>query len=197
MPNFEIFSDKILYVKNILPNSLELIDLIEKTDEKFTESDAIPQWRDWNPSSDKNFIYGKLKTSKIFQLDQSCTEAKYIFEEIQNAIKNAFDIYKSNIDKNIGNFGHFSICKYFPGKAMGTHVDVDPTRENFNETVSGVLYMNDEYLGGELYFKNQDICIKPEAGSMVIFPSIPPFFHESKTLINNNKYLCTVFCSNY
>ncbi len=196
MPDFEIFSDKILYVKNVLPNSLELIDLIEKTDDQFTENDAIPQWRDWKPSADKGYVYGKLKTSNLFKVEQSSENAKYIFNQIYDAIKNTFEIYSKNIDSNIGNFGQFSICKYFPGRAMGTHVDVDPTRENFDETVSGVLYMNDDYRGGELYFKDQEISIKPEAGSMVVFPSIPPFFHESKTLFNGNKYLCTVFCSN-
>lgn len=196
MPDFEIFSEKILYVKKVLPNSLELIDLIEKTDNEFSENDAIPQWRDWKPSADQGYVFGKLKTSNLFKVDESCNDAKYIFNEIYNAIKNTFNLYSETIDSNIGRFGQFSICKYFPGRAMGTHVDVDPTRENFDETVSGVLYMNNDYRGGELYFKDQGISIKPEAGSMVIFPSIPPFFHESKTLLSGNKYLCTVFCSN-
>ena len=196
MLSFEIFFEKILYVKNVLPNSLELIDLIEKTNEEFTENDVVPPWKNWNPSSDPEYIYGKIKTSNIFIVDKSSENAQYIFNEIYDAIKNTFDLYAKNVDSNIGNFGQFSICKYFSGRAMGTHVDVDPNRENFYETVSGVLYMNNNYHGGELYFKNQDLLIKPESGSMVVFPSIPPFFHESKELTSGNKYLCTVFCSN-
>jgi predicted 2-oxoglutarate/Fe(II)-dependent dioxygenase YbiX len=59
--------------------------------------------------------------------------------------------------------------------------------------MSAVLYLNDDYEGGELNFKDQNITIKPEAGSIVIFPSVAPFYHESKEIISGNKYMCPAF----
>ncbi|NBP55847.1 hypothetical protein EBU71_04800, partial [bacterium] len=77
------------------------------------------------------------------------------------------------------------------GKSMGPHVD------NYNDdprkTISVVLYLNDSYVGGELNFPEQDIMIKPEAGSLIIFPSTKPYYHESKTIENGVKYMTPGF----
>jgi hypothetical protein len=44
-----------------------------------------------------------------------------------------------------------------------------------------------------LAFPEQDIKIKPEAGSLVIFPSVKPYFHASTPLVSGNKYMCPAF----
>jgi predicted 2-oxoglutarate/Fe(II)-dependent dioxygenase YbiX len=193
MHSFEIFSEKILYVKNILPNSLELIKLIEETNLETSDDDVIPQWSPWKTSGENPYVFGKLKTSNVFKLSTSSDNAKYIYQSIYDAIEKSFLVYKNNVNNDIGNFSHFSIGKYLVGKRMGSHVDVDPNRKNFESLFSGVLYLNNDYEGGELYFENQDVLIKPESGSMVVFPSNPPFFHESKKVVSGQKYVCTVF----
>jgi predicted 2-oxoglutarate/Fe(II)-dependent dioxygenase YbiX len=193
MHDFEIFAEKILYVKNILPNSLEIVELVEKTESSITENDVIPKWSPWKTSGESNYIFGKLKTSNLFKLETSSDDCKKIYNSIYNAIQESFLIYKNNVDQNIGSFSHFSIGKYLVGKMMGSHVDVDPNRESFEALFSGVIYLNNDYSGGELYFENQNVLIKPDPGSMVVFPSNPPFFHESKRVVSGQKYVCTVF----
>jgi predicted 2-oxoglutarate/Fe(II)-dependent dioxygenase YbiX len=59
-----------------------------------------------------------------------------------------------------------------------------------------IVYLNDDYDGGELYFKNFDIKIKPKAGSIVIFPSVKPYIHESLPVLTNRKMLITHYWSN-
>jgi hypothetical protein len=195
LTKFEIFCEKILYIKNVLPNSLSLINTIEEHDDNISDKEAIPKWENWSPSLDNNFFYGKIKISNYKKIETSSDVTKYIFNEIYKSIDFSISLYKKEINSDIGNFGQFGICKYVSGKGMGKHVDVDPSRKNFKETVSGVLYMNDNYIGGEIFFEDQDVLIKPESGSIVIFPSTPPFFHESKVLKSGTKYICTVFCS--
>jgi Rps23 Pro-64 3,4-dihydroxylase Tpa1-like proline 4-hydroxylase len=40
-----------------------------------------------------------------------------------------------------------------------------------------ILYLNDNYEGGELFFKNVGLEIKPEKGSLIIFPGTEEFSH--------------------
>ena len=51
------------------------------------------------------------------------------------------------------------------------------------------MYLNDNYEGGEIEFPNQKVKIKPEAGSILIFPSMNPYIHESKPTSKNEKYV--------
>ena len=84
-----------------------------------------------------------------------------------------------------------SINKYYTEKEMGSHVDNynnDP-----NPTISALLYLNDDYLGGDLYFKEQYINIKPKIGDIVIFPSREPYFHQSKIVTSGTKYMSAIF----
>lgn len=40
-----------------------------------------------------------------------------------------------------------------------------------------IIYLNDEYNGGELFFSNKDLELKPKPGSLVIFPGTDEFNH--------------------
>jgi predicted 2-oxoglutarate/Fe(II)-dependent dioxygenase YbiX len=52
--------------------------------------------------------------------------------------------------------------------------------------VSALLYLNDDYEGGE--FKVADKIIYPEAGSGIIFPSNFMFPHEAKEVIKGTRW---------
>ena len=74
---------------------------------------------------------------------------------------------------------------------MGPHID--SYSDSPKEVLSIVLYLNNNYEGGELYFKNQNIKIKPEAGSLIAFPSVDPYFHESMPVLSGIKYISPGF----
>jgi hypothetical protein len=72
------------------------------------------------------------------------------------------------------------------GTEAGVHSD-----SNLAEYImySTVVYLNDNYDGGEIYFPNQDVEIKPPAGSMVLFPSGGhEYFHGVKPVISGRRY---------
>jgi len=79
---------------------------------------------------------------------------------------------------------------------MGPHVDnfFDEDQEDgTNLALSLVIYLNDDCEGGEIEFREQGILLKPEAGSMIIFPSKRPYFHEAKQVAKGFKYMSTGF----
>lgn len=99
--------------------------------------------------------------------------------------------------------------KYPPGSYLKMHADsegyygVNPeplrnynpgnqTSEVLNE-YSSILYLNDEYEGGELYFEELDLLIKPKANQLVFFPSGSEFRHEVKPVLSGDRYTLASF----
>jgi hypothetical protein len=45
---------------------------------------------------------------------------------------------------------------------------------------AAVIYINDNYTDGELYFSEKQIAIRPPRRSMVVFPSTEEYWHGVK-----------------
>jgi len=181
---------EIFYYKNVIDNPDFLVTLIESTDEYLDENTSITKWKDWN-SSDKSYEFGKQKfiTNKI--KDETNSDLVLINKKISDAIHIASKDYADKKGINIGSLTQISISKYYKDKEMGNHID--SYGDDRDPVLSVVLYLNDDYVGGELYFKNQNLTIKPLAGSIVVFPSVAPYYHESRRIIVGTKYMSPGF----
>jgi hypothetical protein len=56
-----------------------------------------------------------------------------------------------------------------------------------------VYYLNDDYDGGEIYFPNQNIELKPKPNTLVFFPGTLEFLHGVKPITNGVRYTLTSF----
>jgi len=56
-----------------------------------------------------------------------------------------------------------------------------------------VLYLNDDYEGGELYFPNHNIELKPKPNTLVFFPGTLEYLHGVKPIKNGIRYTLTSF----
>jgi hypothetical protein len=63
------------------------------------------------------------------------------------------------------------------GVELKSHVDQDTDPSVRYATI---LYINDDYSDGELFFKNFDIKLKPKPGSLLVFPGNPQHEHGVK-----------------
>ncbi len=89
---------------------------------------------------------------------------------------------------NINNLQYweaFNFIKYGPKQHFKEHHDHG---FSYNCTVSLVAYPNDDYEGGELYFRLQDLTIKPEAGDLFVFPSNFMYPHQAMPVHSGTKY---------
>ena len=59
--------------------------------------------------------------------------------------------------------------------------------ENGDEDVSSLLYINDDYSGGELHFPNQNLKIKPKKGTFIFFSGDETVEHEVTTVTEGNR----------
>ena len=61
-----------------------------------------------------------------------------------------------------------------------------------NRTLSSILFLNNDYEGGELTFKNtfneEELTIKPFPGKLVVWPSNMMFPHTVKPVKKGTRY---------
>jgi hypothetical protein len=197
-----VFNDKgITYFENVISYPKELVELLEKIDEDQNSYDVIPKWSQWGASNDPEHSYGLSKF--IFTEKRKSDTGNqmlnknilYIINSLMMApemcAKRIADMQGMKESPNLA-LDYIKIGKYSTGKGMGPHCDAeDPNGTGLNLKYSLVCYLNDDYEGGEIYFKNQDIKIKPKAGSLVFFPSTHPYLHESLPVKSGNKIMYT------
>jgi predicted 2-oxoglutarate/Fe(II)-dependent dioxygenase YbiX len=60
---------------------------------------------------------------------------------------------------------------------------------------SSVVYLNEDYEGGELWFPKQDYRTKPATGTLILFPATIMYPHEVAEITGGNKYTYSLFLS--
>jgi len=189
----EVFAGKIFYYKNVIKSPKDLVSLIDQTDEQLkNDNDAILKWKKWTASDDESYVFGYQKQTDPSKLKTSSDAIKQVYTTLTEALEVAGKNYCLATNLEYFPPSPLSISKYIAGASMGPHVDTYPG-DGKSPVMSGVLYLNDDYTGGELDFPLQGVRIKPEAGSIIIFPSVEPFFHQSLEVVAGEKYMSPVF----
>jgi hypothetical protein len=87
------------------------------------------------------------------------------------------------------------LLKYTPGGFYAGHADSDhihtPTgrwQKVLDRDTSLLIYLNDEYEGGALYFDHFDYTLRPRAGMMVHFPSDVRYMHTAQSVTAGVRY---------
>ena len=117
-----------------------------------------------------------------------------------------FDIFGSALRRyvlDLGELGKFvsnagisedegySFLRYLPGDFYILHTDNNTRKQP--RTLSGILVLNDNYEGGELHFPLQDLILKPEAGTVILFPSSFTHPHQVKPVLSGVRYSVTTW----
>jgi len=171
-----------------MPKNLKIVNLIESLGSK---ESLIDVWSEWKSSGEDYTLFGNLKKINYHKYKESPNEEKHLYDIIFNAISMSAENYSEKNNLTLKSLIPPIICKYHEGKFMGPHTD-----DSQDAHISGVLYLNDDYEGGELEFPNHGLSIKPEAGSMIMFPSTQPYIHNPKPAYGSERYICPVFWYN-
>tara|TARA_B100001250_G_C19805386_1_gene793051 strand:- start:1898 stop:2461 length:564 start_codon:yes stop_codon:yes gene_type:complete len=149
----------------------------------------------------KHFSYDKGgdKTEGTGSVNQTVskswiTENHFLYDIVKSAFVKVTDLYSVDFPllrytETYEKYTNFRINKYTEGGFMTSHVDnirKSHGQEYGFPQVSILLYINDDYEGGE--FKIIDKVLKPKEGSAIIFPSNFMFPHESGEIIKGKKW---------
>jgi predicted 2-oxoglutarate/Fe(II)-dependent dioxygenase YbiX len=169
-----------------------IIDLIENE-----ISLGIPKIQ-WNEAS----VNGKERTTHA----RNCYDLKYKKEALgtyipkNDALAKAHDMVNDRLNIALQHYErlwHFSIkykeafnfVKYMPGEYFKIHADHGPF---YTCTVSAIVYLNDDYEGGELEFPRHGLIVKPKAGDIMLFPSNYVYEHASLNISSGIKYAVVI-----
>jgi len=198
--NIKIDKDNIVYYTGLLKDPKDFIDTIERLDKECLENSPISKWKIWTASNvDK--IFGSVKSasfSNTASRNIKDSEEILISLKIKSIVEECAKDYKEKTGINPDFLpDYYTINKYLPGVYMGPHVDYEGEgRTTLIPSVSMVFYLNDNYEGGSVDFPEQGISIKPEAGSLIIFPSSKPYYHDPKPVTSGTKYMIPLFWFN-
>jgi hypothetical protein len=179
--NIKKINEDIILVKNFISQEelKYIFDIINNT----TEDD----WRIEYLSNLKNFCMEKFGRDDV---DNLVAEGK--FEITQNWEDKNFNISHTDIQKIIYHrldnlvkiakpewtlSGFATIQRMQEGVELKSHTDQDTDPSIKYATI---LYLNDEYNNGEVFFPNLDVELKPEPTSLLLFPGTKEYEHGVK-----------------
>ena len=89
---------------------------------------------------------------------------------------------------------HYQVVRYLDGQAFhAVHNDYYPYGHLNRRHLTGVAFLNDVAVGGELMFPQQDRWVKPTAGNLVIFPSGWTHAHKTLPPVGQSRYVFQVW----
>jgi Rps23 Pro-64 3,4-dihydroxylase Tpa1-like proline 4-hydroxylase len=183
---YEILDLGLVYYKEAIENPAKLIELIEDIDKRFLANEHGDQYtfvKAWSP-----WMYGDtvFNMQKFFPEQQDVSDDDYYAKEMKEiskilygSLEQAFSHYSKEVypfaEKNIKSREQsIHLLKYGPGGHLPAHQDQGIS----TRVLSSVMYLNDDYEGGEIEFVNSGVKLKPEAGSIIFFPSNFLYVHE-------------------
>jgi hypothetical protein len=139
----------------------------------------MPEYRDCNDFKFK-------KTDIEHDNSQVGLNLKSLWQDLYDVKLPAVEDYSKmyNIN-NLKYWEAFNFVKYGPGQHFMEHHDHG---FSYNCTVSLVSYPNDDYEGGELFFRLQNLKVKADAGDLFIFPSNFMYPHQAMPVTSGTKY---------
>ena len=188
--SIEDFGSGILVYRDVLPKSMDIINRLESVlndpENQYEYAEAmvgygmkIPEYRDC-----VDFKYKKTDiqhdTSEASLKLQELWDEVY-FRQLQ-AVKHYCKMH------NIGELRYWeamNFIKYGPGQHFQEHHD---NGYSYNCVLSAVSYPNDDYEGGELFFRLQNLNIKAKAGDLYLFPSNFMYPHRAMPVHSGTKY---------
>jgi len=141
----------------------------------------------------------KAKSYAIGNLKESLSEAhwhNFLNSEIINHMN--FYLAENNMIKDVGHMSNIETAFLKYEKTYHYKFHVDASRLH-NRIVSSVLFLNNDYEGGELCFKNtfdnEVLEIKPEPGMLIVWPSNLLFPHAVKPVTKGLRYTVVSWAS--
>ena len=79
----------------------------------------------------------------------------------------------------------YNMLRYSTGQEYKAHADGGT---GLGRAISAIVYLNDDYEGGEVEFVNFGVKIKPKPGMLLLFPSTYPYTHVAHPVKDGTKY---------
>jgi len=155
-------------------------------------------------------FFSKEEAQKCIDIAENLAKTRQVENKSSNMIarlnKEKYELMEK-LGKIISNLmtteseykNNFGIYKYIPGTNIEVHHDGCSSKKGKpceEVEVSNIIFLNDDYKGGKIYFKSLDLKIQPALGKMIIFKNYDKdgkrYYDsefESTKILNGMQYL--------
>lgn len=123
--------------------------------------------------------------------DGRCTQ---ILQNAQNSLKSCIE---EEFQCCISNEGIGTVVKFSVGWELPYHCDQWSSLPTYSggatRDISSIIYLSDDFSGGELEFPDIGMIIEPSAGSAIFFTGTEEYMHRVKPVISGTRMTCTGF----
>lgn len=117
-----------------------------------------------------------------------------IFKDINAKLEHAVrEVYGKDITPSSIHAQKWDVGSSANPHSDNSDFDGNPTEGFDNLKYVGILYLNDDYAGGDLYFPEHEISIHPNAGSMYIFSGGVENIHGVTEITAGTRYSIVSF----
>lgn len=171
----------VMLVDGALPNGADLI----------ARGEAVQRWRPAGVVGDDGVSYADHRNNDFIlvtpQFDSALGEAELKLRQIFHAAAHIYCAAVGHLQlrSDLG----YQLLRYQQGHHFHEHVDQMVGATAYGQRlVTAILYVNDDYEGGELLLPQQNLVYKPKAGTLILFPSGFCYPHASNQITQGTKY---------
>lgn len=150
----------------------------------------------WAAGSEwKDALVKTLREDDNIELSKSVRDASVInlkkhSDEIGSVISEFVEDYTNRNNLQNLELESLSVVRYTVGQFFEEHSDGGP---NLPRRLSMVLYLNDDYAGGEICFTRFKSTFKPAAKTLFLFPPTEEYAHAAQPVVDGVKYVIVGF----
>lgn len=192
----ELIGDGIFVYRDVIKKDINVIDRLEEVlapvgttpvhDKRYVWQPAYVGYKQLMPDYRDCVDFKFKKTDIEYDTGKDSLKLQSLWQDVYDAQAPAVEDYRAMFNiMPLRYWESFNFIKYGPGQHFQEHSDHG---YSYNCTVSLVAYPNDDYEGGELYFRLQDLKVKPKAGDLYIFPSNFMYPHQAMQVHSGIKY---------
>ena len=204
--NYKTLYPKIDVYSDLIPDIEELIKTMKDSEKESNGRYYLRKWEPWSIFG--TYTQQKHEESEPREYGEMYNKEKKLSDSVYQAYTIAINDYilRNKVEMPSGaQLMSSSFSKYKRdldvlenNLAMQYHTDFKIPEKDFPGPkffLTCTTYINDDYDGGEIEFfiDNKFISHKPKAGDILVFPSIPPYFHGVKTIRSGEKFFVRNF----
>ncbi len=183
----------------------------------FIWNDAFPQWKEViaaaekessDPDSGVSFDVAKTadgdwkgkRRNRVLWLTTLAQQGNEPLKRINNQVMITFQNYLNHyahyFETSFTEHEPYSLLKYSGSSNdhYDAHYDGGPSTGRW---ISAIIYLNDDYEGGEIEFPDHLTKVKPKAGTLMIFPSNYAYRHIAHNVTSGTKYAIVTWINGF